>query len=278
MLIVCLGDSGLDVIVRLDQPIDTDQDTWAETTFVPGGQAANVAAWVATLGGRARLLSARSSGPAAAISAAEFERRGIEQVGPLLDGRDHVVVSVVGPDGVRSMLTDRGVSAMLGPEHVTSAHLDGADHLQISGYVLLEERGSEAAARAARLARLKGATVGIGLAASTRLRELGSTLRERIDEVSPDVILGNELEDDAMNGRFGAPLEVVTRGPLGATVRTEGRVRTFTAEALETVDATGAGDAFAAGFVLGGSIDERVARAMEAGRRAASTIGAMPSA
>ena len=53
-MICTLGDLLLDVIVRLDGPIAEDTDTYGRTRVGPGGQAANVAAWTAALGGRAK--------------------------------------------------------------------------------------------------------------------------------------------------------------------------------------------------------------------------------
>ena len=58
-MICTLGDLLLDVIVRLEQPLAPGADATARTTLSPGGQAANVAAWVAALGGSARVVAKR---------------------------------------------------------------------------------------------------------------------------------------------------------------------------------------------------------------------------
>jgi sugar/nucleoside kinase (ribokinase family) len=71
-----------------------DTDTPAATVAVPGGQAANVAAWVSALGGRARLIFARASDLAGDLIAADLARRGVDLAGPVIDGRTGVVVSV----------------------------------------------------------------------------------------------------------------------------------------------------------------------------------------
>jgi sugar/nucleoside kinase (ribokinase family) len=64
-VIVCtLGDVLLDVIVRLERPLQPGDDVGARTELRAGGQAANVAAWVAALGGQARWIG-RRGGPGA---------------------------------------------------------------------------------------------------------------------------------------------------------------------------------------------------------------------
>ena len=55
-MLVTLGDLLLDVIVRLSQPLAEGADADAVTRLGPGGQAANVAAWIAELGGDARFV------------------------------------------------------------------------------------------------------------------------------------------------------------------------------------------------------------------------------
>ena len=60
-MICVLGDAHLDVVVSARGPVAEETDTPARTSVGVGGQAANVAAWVAALGGRARLIAARGT-------------------------------------------------------------------------------------------------------------------------------------------------------------------------------------------------------------------------
>lgn len=60
-MICVLGDANLDVIVGLTAGIAQETDTPATTSVSAGGQAANVAAWLAALGGQARLIAARGT-------------------------------------------------------------------------------------------------------------------------------------------------------------------------------------------------------------------------
>jgi sugar/nucleoside kinase (ribokinase family) len=59
--IFCLGDLVLDVIVRLEQPLATGADATSRIVLRPGGQAANVAAWIAALGGSSYFVGKRGA-------------------------------------------------------------------------------------------------------------------------------------------------------------------------------------------------------------------------
>src|SRR5438552_1074967 len=136
MLICTLGDLILDVIVRLERPLARGDDTLATTVLAPGGQAANVAAWAVELGARARLVTKLAGDEAGRLLATELERRGIEAAGPTMDGRTGVVVSLVDPDGDRSMASDRGAGAELSPDQLDDAWFE-CDVLHVSGYALV---------------------------------------------------------------------------------------------------------------------------------------------
>ena len=82
-MICTLGDLLLDVVVRLDGPIAEDTDTYGRTRVGPGGQAANVAAWTAALGGRARFIGKRAEDPAGVMLADELGGAPSSSKGPM---------------------------------------------------------------------------------------------------------------------------------------------------------------------------------------------------
>ena len=87
-LSICtIGDLILDVVVVPSEPLVPDADTPATITFTAGGQAANVAAWAASLGARARLICARGSGDFSGDTAAKAQlaRYGVDIRGPILE-------------------------------------------------------------------------------------------------------------------------------------------------------------------------------------------------
>jgi ribokinase len=269
MLVVTLGDLLLDVIVRLEEPLATGDDANAATQTAAGGQAANVAAWAAALGAAARCVARRGDDAAGSWLAADLAARGVDVVGPVA-GRNGVVVSLVSPEGERTMASDRGTATALAPDDLDPAWF-ACDCLHISGYSLLASPIDAAAAHAAALARANGAQVSVDLSAWTRIRAHGAMrLRAQVLALAPDVIFGNEREWDELGGAFETA-RVVKRGANGFDVVRGGAVERCQAPATSVVDTTGAGDALAAGFLVGGAD-----LAVETAARCVAQVGAMP--
>lgn len=269
-MLVTLGDALLDVIVRLGEPLEAGADASAETRIGAGGQAANVAAWTVALGGEARCVAKRGDDAAGMVVAAELEARGVELVGPA-QGRSGVVVSLVGADGERTMASDRGVAPELAPDELDPAWF-ACDRLHISGYALLASPIDTAALRAAALARANGAQVSVDLSAWTRIRAYGpQEFRARLETLAPDIVFANEPEWEIVGAAYGlAPTAVVKRGARGVLVLGNERLE-LPARDGEIVDATGAGDALAAGFLVGGP-----ELAVDAAAQCVAKLGAMP--
>jgi len=257
--VTTLGDLLLDVIVRVDRPLEPGDDRAAETRVGAGGQAANVAAWAAALGADARFVGKRGADTAGSLAFDELHGHGVDVVGPA-EGRTGVVVSIAAA-GDRTMASDRGVSPELRPEEL-SAGWFACDVLHVSGYSLLREPIAHAALRAAELARAEGARVSVDVASWTLADD---AFRARLRELAPDVLFAGERERQAV-GALGATW-VVKRGADGIVVDGE----PFPAAATEVVDPTGAGDALAAGYLLGGP-----RLGLEAAARCCAKLGAMP--
>jgi ribokinase len=276
MRIATLGDVMLDVIVRLDQPLTHGDDVRAKTTAVAGGQAANVAAWAASLGADTRCIAKRGDDAAGELVARELSARGIELVGPVAAGATGVVVSIV-EDGERSMASDRGVAPTLTPDALDAAWFD-CDVLHLSGYALLREPIVDAALLAARMARDRGARVSVDVAAWTEIRAFGPVrFRELLDTLAPDVLFATEAEWEMLGGAYlTAPTGVIKRGARGCIVVTEDARLDLAPLETEVVDTTGAGDAFAAGFLLGGSLEEAARRGLECAARCVARVGSLP--
>jgi ribokinase len=268
MLVCALGDLHLDVVARLDRPLVTGADTPARTLVAAGGQAANVAAWVATLGADARLIAKRADDESGRLAAAALTQLSVDLRGPVVATGTGVVVSVVGADGERSMASDRGVSADLRADEIDPEWLAGCDHLHVSGYCLADEPGHSAAQRATELAHAAGARVSVDLAASTVIETCGAELfRELVVALAPAVVFCNEDEDRAIGGAIPGTTWILKRGARGASFAGDERAAT----PAEVVDATGAGDALAAGWIVGGAD-----LALEAAARCIARVGAMP--
>jgi ribokinase len=279
--VICvLGDAHLDVVVRRLGPVADDTDTPSQTVLGVGGQAANVAAWVVALGGQSRLIYARGTDLAAGLVAAELAGRGVQLAGPVVDGRTGVVVSLSDGGRSRSMLTDRGVGPRLAAGTLDDSWLDGCTWLHLPAYSLVCDPVSGAARAAAAAAAARSARLSIDLSSTAALAEFGvARFAGLLAALRPDLILGTEAEMALLEtvwpemtppgGLPGLALaeRVVKLGAAG--VRIAGRMHP--AVPADAVDATGAGDAFAAGYLLGG-----VSLGLTAAARAVAAMGGMP--
>ena len=160
------------------------------------------------------------------------------------------------------MLTDRGVSPLLEAGELQDEWFAGCDRLHLPLYSLVDAPIRAAALAAAR----RVPRVSVDLSSLSVIEEIGpAEVGRLLGLLRPDVILGNEPEARLADPR--AASVIVKLGPGG--VRLNGR--RWPAHPARPVDSTGAGDAFAAGFLLGG-----VDAGLAAAARAVSRLGAMP--
>ena len=262
----------LDLIVRIERPLEHGDDTPAVTRAGVGGQAANVAAWAAVLGAQSRLIAKRGGDTPGRLAADEVGAHRVEVLGPMAPGRNGVVVSIVEPGGERSMLSDPGVAAELRADEVKAEWLAGCDVLYLSGYALLRHPIEEAGAKAAAVVRAHGGAVAVDLSTWTAIRDFGAErFLARLEDLRPDVVFTNERELAELAADPPAGTVVLKLGAGGAAVIDDGKRTDYPAHATVVVDSTGAGDALAAGFLVGG-----IGLGLEAAARCVAKPGAMP--
>lgn len=262
-LSICtIGDLNLDVVVLPKAPLRPDGDTPGTIRLSAGGQAANVAAWAAALGADARLICARGTDTASQFVATALEQRGVVVCGPVVDGAGGVVVSTRAPDGARTMVTDHGIAGRLDTSGLDPSWLRSVDVLHVSGYCLLRDSAAMTAITAARLA----SRVTLDLASAHDIELYGAQrFTSLVHELKPDLVFANEAERAVM-----PELETswVIKLGAGGAIFPEGRLDALSVTA---VDATGAGDALAAGYLVGGP-----SLAMIAAAQCVGCVGAMP--
>lgn len=258
--VVCVGDLMVDVSVRLAGPPVPGSDTPARISVQRGGQAANVAAGLATEGVSATLVGRVGDDLFGRRILDELPRERLElnvSVDPVLS--TGVCVVLVDPDGERTMLPDAGANGALGDEPFPRRVLGAATLLYVSGYALLRPGSRPAALAAIGAAREHGCAVAVDLASAAPLTDVGA------DAVlnwvgTPTLLLANTDEARVLvPAQPAADLAhalaclsgeaVVTHGTAGASW-SDGRARAHVpAATIAVLDSTGAGDAFAAGLL-----------------------------
>ena len=171
----------------------------------------------------------------------------------------------VTPDGERSMNTYLGISTNLGPKDVSEDVAGNAAIMFLEGYLFDKDAGKEAFLQASRLTRAAGGKAGIAISDPFCVnRHRADFLRMIGDEL--DFVMGNEAEvkslfetndlEEALTKTAAlCPLVVCTRSGDGVTIiRGDERVD-VPVKTVVPVDATGAGDQFAAGFIYGMATD-----------------------
>jgi ribokinase len=244
--IVVLGDVMCDVVACHDGPIAPGSDTPARVVMRPGGSGASVAAWLAHAGVPVALI-----GRAGRDAAAEIALRGLEAVDVRVARDDArptgTCVVLVAPGGERTMLPDAGANDGLSAEDLPDDLFSGPEVVHVAGYMLLRPGSRAAALAALERAREAGMRISIDPSSAAPLRADPAFL----DRARPvDLLLPNALEHAALPRLDGVGEVAITGGADGARW-TDGVAHAHVpALPLADVrDTTGAGDAFAAGFL-----------------------------
>ena len=291
LLAVVVGDVINDIVVRPFGPMAVGTDTASRVEVLPGGSGANQAAWLGALGARVRFVG-RAGRADAAVHRATLARHGVEaRIAVDEDIPTGTIVVLVGPDGERSMFTDRGASLALSADDVPDEVLAGASILHLSGYALFAEAPRAALRRLWATAREAGVPTSVdpssvaGLAAVGPAAFLEWTAGAALVLPNHDegrLLTGAETADEIVEALLEHYETVaLTLGPAGALVGSAGsrRVR-LPAPAVPVMDTTGAGDAFSAGFLAGwlagDGLDSSAAAAVAAAARAVARVGARP--
>jgi len=178
-------------------------------------------------------------------------------VGGLPTARSLIIVT---PDAQRTMQTFLGATTQLGPEDVDMGAITSSKVLYLEGYLWDQPRAKEAMRNAAIAAQKAGVKVSFTLSDSFCVARYRSEFLELVEK-HVDILFANEHEilslyevenfDDALQKVRGhCEIAALTRSEKGSVVLRGDEVHVIDAvPGVKVVDTTGAGDAYAAGFL-----------------------------
>lgn len=284
-MLATLGDLIDDIVVRLDGPIKVATDTTSSIARRRGGSAANVAATGGLLGHRVRFLGQVGDDAIGTALIGELRAAGADTQFVHQAGRTGTIIVLVDDTGERSMLTDRGACADLAAPQ--PEWLDGVRTLHVPLYSLFGGEVGSTARTVIEWARERGVAVSLDLSSTALLSDVGvDVARELVNELGPDVVFANR-DEATLFGLDHIPatvIAVVKDGAAAAMLRVPAPESDVASESAATAmmipgigcgdvaDTTGAGDAFAAGFLTFRNWRTDPAEACVHGHRAAARV------
>lgn len=235
-----------------------------ERAEASGGSVCNTIAGLGALGLRTALVGRVASDSLGRFFAQDTERTGTAFVNPPVQGADLPTsrsMIFVTPDGERSMNTYLGISAEVGPDDVDPAVMAASEVVFLEGYLFDKDKGKAAFLKAARACRAAGGRAGIALSDPFCVDRHRADFR-RLVANEMDYVIGNQQEwtslyqvndlDEALAlAAADCRTVVCTRSGDAVVLIQDGRRVEAPVRAVTPVDATGAGDQFAAGFLYG---------------------------
>lgn len=279
-MLCTIGDLIEDVVVWLGEPTHHASDTPSRIERTRGGSAANVAFFAAATGSPARFIGQVGDDRLGEQLIDVLRATGVDVVARR-NGRTGSVVVLVQQDGERTMLTDRGSAPEL--DTVEPSVLDGVSALHVPMYSLTSGRLAQTASALISAAHDRNIVVSIDASSASVLEAFGvAQSLDLIARLQPSVMLSNEDEARVLGLDVlprGVEVLVIKRGSRPVLViDATGRREISIQPAAHVVDTTGAGDAFAAGFLTSLTKDRNVDNAVLAGHalavRALSSPGA----
>jgi sugar/nucleoside kinase (ribokinase family) len=229
-----------------------------------GGSAGNTAAVIAALGGRVAYIGKVADDQLGQVFSHDIRAIGVTyDTAPLKGGlptaRSLIFIT---PDAQRTMQTYLGATTQLGPEDVNMDYITSSKVVYLEGYLWDQPRAKKAMRDAAVKAQQAGVKVSLTLSDAFCVARFRDEFLE-LAEKHVDILFANESEilslyqvdtfDDALQRvRRHCEIAALTRSEKGSVILNGDEVHIIDAEkGVKVVDTTGAGDAYAGGFLYG---------------------------
>lgn len=261
-----------ELIIRIKSPLHAS----------PGGSAGNTLFALAKMGAATSFL-----GKTGNCERGEFYRNRFAELGgdakrfKIGNAPNGHCLSLVTPDGERTMRTDLGAAMTLAPEEISAEDFAGCTHAHIEGYLLFN---ADLMQRVIKSAKEAGCSISLDLASFEVVNAAKDSLPGILEEYV-DIVFANEEEASAYTGmtdNYAAMAEALAKlcgiaavkvGAKGSYIAAEGSVQKVDAvPAGKVVDTTGAGDLWAAGFLYGWSRQQPLADCAHIGSMLGSAV------
>lgn len=303
-----IGNPLLDVLIKIDEKtiselgasrgggVLVDEDTLGRIEFqinekhveqekvlMLGGSVANTTAGVVMLGGKAGFCGKVGDDEYGELYINKTKECGVTTDIVISEGRTAQAITLITPDAERSFIVHLGVAGKLSHTDIIQDHIARAKFLHVSGYVLEPKESRKACIQAMEYAKLHGVKISIDLSEKNLVTRMKDAL-EWILKTYADIVFANEDEAKAFTGKDPedaleelsniVDIAIVKIGKEGSIIKTNKdkkkiRIKSFLVEA---VDATGAGDMYAAGVLYGLSQEFDLKSSALIGSYAASKI------
>lgn len=256
-----------------------------DRTQAPGGSVGNTLAGLGNLGLKTAFVGRVKDDALGRFYARSLEGEGTAFPNPPTAEAEHPTsrsMIFVTPDGERSMNTYLGAGADFGPGDLDDATVRGAEYLFLEGYLFDKDQGKAAFLKAARACHGGGGKAGISLSDPFCVDRHRADFRRLVRE-EMDYVIGNQHEwcslyqtedvDTALaSARADCPLVVCTRSGADVVLIRGDEWVEVPVRRVVPVDATGAGDQFAAGFIYGMATGQSLKTAGRMGCIAAAEV------
>ena len=255
--VISIGALNIDLIARVNRfPSEDEEVAVEELEILHGGSAANTAVGISRLGHSSGFVGLVGTDHFGELLIEGLKRENVDILHLVrIEGRSGLVFAAINPVGERILYTSKGVSCIFNRSFVPVEYIKGTRLLHITS--LVGDEALDALEFASQVACDNG--VQVILDPGSMLAERGlHTLKGILKNCH--IIMPNQIEAETLTKfkkeeagkkllEYGPEVVIITKGSKGAVLITRDLVRNFPAVEVKAIDTTGAGDAFAAGFM-----------------------------